>query len=392
MGTSISSSLSPPCSAGQYTESAHGDGTFGVSNRATGFASGNCAHCHEFHASSGGSEPAPVDGAASPFTLFTENFNTSATVAPYAESDNICFYCHRGTGCSFQQVTNYDYSRSFAGYTISTLTNILDTFNQTSYHNLYDIWNFYKDKSGADFFNDLSNPCVACHNPHLAKKNSADPTDPAQTCVSKPSDHETLWGDGASEQINDYTAAYQAPFFYNSSVVYEPGGSATSNGSLTPDYITFCTDCHNTTNTIYSTTLVRNLRSINWSTSGDVHGGGSARDAYSNKGTIKAPYDEASGPNYVLSCLDCHEPHGSSSKYLLRREVNGVAVPQLTVDTNTDSAWLTFCAACHDVTVEGVGNPCGSSVHGGYPMPGTSCVNCHYHGRTMCPPPFCKTM
>ena len=43
-----------------YANSSHGDPTDGVNrNSMTGYATGNCAHCHEQHASVGGDEPAP---------------------------------------------------------------------------------------------------------------------------------------------------------------------------------------------------------------------------------------------------------------------------------------------------------------------------------------------
>ncbi|HDL98909.1 MAG TPA: hypothetical protein ENH16_04925, partial [Desulfobacteraceae bacterium] len=55
--------------AGPYLNSVHGNNTIGV-NRSTmaaaGYARGNCAHCHEQHASVNGSTPA---GGPYPFTL-----------------------------------------------------------------------------------------------------------------------------------------------------------------------------------------------------------------------------------------------------------------------------------------------------------------------------------
>jgi hypothetical protein len=380
------------CTAGPYTASAHGDSSNGVDSRATGYAKGNCGHCHEKHASVGGSEPAPDDGGPSAFLLFTENFDTSKTTGTYLESHNMCFYCHRGIGSSFQQVTNYDYSRTFGGYTGSSIDNILDAFNQQSYHNLYDIWNYYKDVSPTDFFTELSNPCAACHNPHLAKRNNTTPADPTNTSISLPSDHENLYGDDSSERMSQQASAYQAPYKYNSASAYEPVGSVTSDGSEIPDYSIFCTDCHNATNTIYSTTFARDLKFIDWTS--DVHGTRMGRDGYSDKGTIKAPYNEASGTDYVLSCLDCHEPHGSNNIYLLRQEVNGVASGvQILGDTDTAAGvWSTFCGTCHNVTVTGPSNPCGSGVHGGYGAPNTPCITCHNHGNRMCSPPFSYTL
>jgi len=47
--------------------------------------------------------------------------------------------------------------------------------------------------------------------------------------------------------MSDYSVGYtyQAPYYFNSTITYEPDGSATANGSNLTDYVTFCTDCHN---------------------------------------------------------------------------------------------------------------------------------------------------
>jgi len=49
--------------AGSYTESAHGNSIEGVNRTCLSvFVTGNCAHCHEQHASHDGSEANPVSG------------------------------------------------------------------------------------------------------------------------------------------------------------------------------------------------------------------------------------------------------------------------------------------------------------------------------------------
>jgi hypothetical protein len=67
----------------------------------------------------------------------------------------------------------------------------------------------------------------------------------------------------------------------------------------------------------------------------------------SGMGVTTAPYGN-SAFNYVLSCLDCHEPHGSENEWLLRTSVNGkdnISVPG-------PGRWMDFCTACHtDITV-----------------------------------------
>ncbi len=54
--------------AGDYTNSAHGNSTIGVDrssidSKYSAYSNGNCAHCHEAHASLCGVEPEPDTGA-----------------------------------------------------------------------------------------------------------------------------------------------------------------------------------------------------------------------------------------------------------------------------------------------------------------------------------------
>ena len=297
---------------GSYKDSAHGNSTYGVYRSSMSeYSKGNCAHCHEMHAGNGS------------FALFADNFNTDAP-HPYSQSDDFCFYCHGPGG-----ITNYDYSKTFGGAT-GGVNNIMDAFNQASYHNLYDIWNFAKDNF--DFFTSDSNPCVACHNPHIAKRSCGIAGDEgsfnaSQSAISKPSDHGNLWGDDTSERIkNNYAAGYtyRAPY-YDSNSSYEPAGNTIYDGSNMPDYVTFCTDCHNNSTQVPSQILgnisipprsTGYLISIDWDN--EKHGKGAADGSVS----LKNPYSNASG-NKVVSCLDCHEPHGAPNAVLIRREVNG---------------------------------------------------------------------
>ena len=348
--------------AGPYTDSAHGNSSYGVNRTDTagfGYARGNCAHCHEQHASIGGSEPEPVGGAQA-FCVFYKNFNTSKTLGPYSQSDDFCFYCHCYTDAASLQTlpsfTNYDYSHTFGGYNNSTPASIYAAFNQDSYHNLHDIWDF-AEINFSSFFKSGSNPCVACHNPHLAKRNKENPGDPGYTAISKPTTHAELWGDSTGETMNDYApSSYQAPYRYSGGC--EPDGGTCSNliaqAQKTPDYVTFCQDCHSYNMIGYGLSYTP----INWNM--DKHG-----KAARTGTNIKLPYD-ANGTvsNYVLSCLDCHEPHGSYSyRYLIRKELNG-GTTAFTEDTR--SAWDSLCIRCHQP-------------HDNGHYPGQLCSECHYH-------------
>ncbi|MCB2181929.1 MAG: cytochrome c3 family protein [Desulfobulbaceae bacterium] len=350
--------------AGKYTISAHGDASYGVYRTdlgLLGYSQGNCTHCHEQHASIDGIEQAPVNGGASPFNLFSKTFDTAAITKPYNQADVFCFYCHSTSG-SLQQggaMVNYDYAKTFGGASGGP-TSIMDAFNQPgeidgSYHNLYDIWDFARTEF--DFFTDNSDPCSACHNPHLARRNKENKRDASYACISRPTEHSDQWGDDVDEQMSDYSAIYQAPFYFGSSSTYEPDAVSSSqdDGSLTPDYNTFCLDCHN--QQVYSTTLSRNIVAIDWSASGgDLSGAGDKHG--SNNATVdvvsRSPYGVL--PGYVLSCLDCHEPHGSPNAYLIRRSINGESLG-VTIDSGKDgSARGNQCRQCHKDDYEAGGS------------------------------------
>lgn len=390
--------------AGDYMNSAHGDSTHGVFRTAMdtlGYARGNCAHCHEMHASMEGSEPAPAGGSPAPFTVFAQNFNTSVNTGPYQEANNFCFHCHNSSG-SAQQVDNYDYSEVFGCATTGEgPTSIFSAFNQTSYHNLYDIWNFTDGNVNFPWFKDHSNPCVACHNAHLAGRNRSDPDNPLLTAISRPSEHFELWGD--TELMSTYS--YEAP--YCSGVMREPGGTGTQDGSKTPDYVGLCTDCHDRINTIHSTSLGRNLKQIDWSSLGDKHGRRDRDSSNSTSVDFEEPYLTASVTegNFVLSCLDCHEPHGSQNIMLIRRRVNGGNLGG-EISGPSSNKWGYLCARCHEADAGSAISPQWSGVHhfagdAPYSSPGSlcslhchktspdcngtecqsiNCDNCHFHG------------
>jgi len=389
-----------PAVAGPYNESAHGNPEFGV-NRSSidekygDYSTGNCAHCHEMHNSLQGMEPFPAGGAAG-HGLFAEALNTSRPQNPYLETDNFCFYCHNDT--SGPQVRNQDYSTTFGGGNSGEgPQSIMAAFNQASYHNLYDIWNYLtNDMVYGPWFAKHGNPCSACHNSHLAKRNwdSGQEGFPLLSTISRPGFSRNLWGE--TETMSAYFT-YEAPYSLGEN--REPAGIGEQDGSNTPDYIGFCTSCHNPDNTIWSTTLNRELKKINWGQTGqskDNHGlqnGGVnyLRDPYLTASAIKS--------NFVLSCLDCHEPHGSENIMLLRRRINGENLEGILVTTDAMSY---ACKRCHSddlAAAAGTGETnrwefvhhlaadapypqavctdCHSSADGNTPI---ACGTCHGHG------------
>jgi hypothetical protein len=390
--------------AGGYTDSAHGNSIYGV-NRVDPFpdyAIGNCAHCHEQHASIDGGEPAPAGGAPSGFCLLADNFDTTATTGTYTQDDNACFYCHTSTGyLQYGGIDNNDYSSTFANGSSST-AGIMQAFNLKSYHNLNDVLNFAKGEWPSTFTDD-SNPCIGCHNVHIAQRSCGKPTGSyslTQAAISKPSDHNNLWGNDAGERMNVYTSYYQAPY-WSSPTYFEPFSTNTiTNGSNLPDYVSFCTDCHDADNVIASTTLGENLKTIDWETLGTGESGGdkhgkkvATQDGAGGYVNMVEPYDSAWGSSngLVLACTDCHEPHGAPNVMLTRGTVNGSTVSGITSYSTTN--WTNLCARCHDcdssTKLQDIHHNTGApypvvaqcaACHGGGGTPPISCNNCHYHG------------
>ena len=382
-----------PAQAGPYGDSAHAHATAGVQRTGVPippYCIGNCVHCHEQHASIAGAEPSPTGGSPSPYALFAD-FNP-ANLTNYLQSDNFCFYCHAGSG-SLQSggITNEDYATTFGSSTTGSTTGIFEAFNLDTYHNLYDISVF--SRNNFSYFTSATNPCVACHNPHRAKRNCSEPDNPALAAISRPTDHENLWGDDTTERMDSYD--YQPPIV-SLTGTYEPGGTITEDSSLTPDYNAFCGDCHNSTySNIWSTPLGRNLHLIDWrnSSTGDKHGQNPATDTSSGR-DIQDPYETSysAQANYTLSCLDCHEAHGSPNSFLIRRAVNGkppnlpivfYATPPETVttiwtakglNTTVDPAVRALCISCHITNNKAIHH---DEDDAPYDKPSGLCDDCH---------------
>jgi hypothetical protein len=430
-------------SSGPYLNSAHGNTGYGVKRDAAAFPAdytrGLCAHCHEQHAKIGGSEPAPT-GGPDIYLLLERNFNTYRNEKPYYQHDNVCFYCHVDTVTGTYQdppFSNYTYSATFGGCpTTSTYcptATIFEAFNitpqlltlLTSYHNLNDVLNFAKSKWSSTFTAN-SNPCSACHNVHIVKRSCNKPPltnsyDPTKSAISKPSDHGNLWGDDSpGERMTKpaYGTGYQPPYYYNSTSLEPDGASSVIaiQAEKTPDYVTFCTDCHNASNTINSTTLGgRTLHTINWAN--EMHGGYAADycSAYDHppppppivpqtlRSLLAPPYDGLTRcGQYVLACTDCHEPHGSPNNFLVRKQVNK-GIVEVTEngagvgpDGRTNKEWVNLCGKCHTGLLWGdlliphhdadTGLEC-AVCHTGYvegqvqPVAYRACSDCHFHGN-----------
>ena len=375
--------------AGPYADSGHGDTIDGV-NRSTGTcenwpggvcSTGFCAHCHDTF------DPTICGNNTHGLMLFAPNDS------PSSQTDNFCFQCHKGAGSvQVGGITNETYSTNFGGGT-STFDTIYDAFNPTtgdtpSSHNLADVLNHAVGR-GIGFTSD-TNACLVCHDQHLAQQNypvTLSGLGGVKTAVRRPLDYPSpgspsnLWGDedyatsGSNERMLDFTAKYQAPY-YVGGTTYEPANDSTINGSNLPNFKNFClSQCHERTD-VYSTERSVNLTQIDWGPTGD-HRHGKYHSDDGGMGYTIAPYTNGETYNYVLSCTDCHETHGSENEWLLRTCVNGkdnIIVP--TVE-EVNGNWYDFCTACHVLT--------GSTTtfHRKYSSPAPPCPDCHRHGQTL---------
>ncbi len=376
-----------------HADSAHGNESYGVNRSGTGYPIGDCAHCHDTFA--------PSTCGVNNFMLFYDDWVT--------KSDMFCFRCHSSIADVEQEVTNESYCVTFGGRSSSLYTNIKTHFtndnskpaNCGSRHQLGNVRNFIKNNAKGWGFDSDADACVACHPPHAAQRNhpvAIDGEGKLNTAIRRPSDYKStdpqyfLWGDDEGERMSDYAASvggtYQAPYYGDTSgAKFEPSGNASpSDGSDLPDYVTFCLDCHQYAQYDSERSAEQPaygcVKAIDWSSTGDRHGAAPANTCNagpSYEGTLKAPYSDDANSNYVLSCLDCHEPHGTHKRlHLIRRMINGQLVDaQSTVDPLEEACdqstdWAEICEKCHN-----------------WPHPGWgSCNGPECHGKLMPPPEF----
>jgi predicted CXXCH cytochrome family protein len=293
-------------------------------------------------------------------------------------NENFCFKCHDGTSnVQDPAFPNDNYSKTFGGAPTADFTNIYDAFNADasggSSHNLADLLNWAVTNHPEWGYTSDSNPCAICHNPHIDKRNWFYPQDPTYTAIRRPSERNSnptnQWGDGTDERMNSSWSAYQAPYYQGGN--YEPGGTTSTDGSKHPDYSTLCLDCHSVS--------VNGLDAVNWTqaTSNDWVGGIHGEEWFSfhpTFGDVKAPYPL--NTDYVLSCLDCHEPHGSSNPRMVRTTVNGFS--GLTYELSNNALIETWCGACHEYDLDF--SPMHFGFRQGYCTGGPGQDDCHTHG------------
>jgi hypothetical protein len=347
-----------------YADSAHGNSTDGVNRSGTpdteAYDTGACTHCHDTY-----------DGSTcgvNVLMLFAPNNPTSQT-------DNFCFQCHKGTGSvQVGGITNNDYGATFGGAT-PMFTSIYDAFNPSgtyaSSHDLLDLQAYARGRAWGSWMTTDTNACLVCHDSHLSQKNfpvQASPEGGVKTAVRRGNDVNDypgdLWGDepysvsGRNEMMSDWASAYvyQAPYRVGGTT-YEPAGDATADGSNLPNFVDACAQtCHRKDIDATNGPIAVNWKlssSDTWPGTPSKHGRAAADNAAGDWGWLKPPYSESSRGDYVLSCTDCHETHGSTNATLLRTTVNSVA-GLTTGDKGCNypdgGYWYYWCQTCHDLT------------------------------------------
>jgi hypothetical protein len=210
---------------------------------------------------------------------------------------------------------------------------------------------------------DYSLECVTCHNVHIVtgKYWEADQDKSPVTRISIPSNPQgnlEIWGDVSGEKMDEYagTGTYRTP------------KNDDFTGAQLPDYATFCLDCHSKAGSapfgLDWVNRPHGKQSANspngYGTCPNWYGCGKA-ESWDNDVCVgtqeecwpvisrgkgdqifsRKPYNHAqriAGANFILSCTDCHEAHGSGESSMLRSTVN-----------NGPGTWIwnTMCNNCH---------------------------------------------
>ncbi len=387
--------------AGTYTSSAHGHSSSGVNRdsiQTLGYSVGNCAHCHEMHASIGGTEPSPIGAGPSPLALF-------------ALEEKLCFYCHGA-------VSN----------NVPSLSRDIETqFNKSYRHPVERSGRHTVSKlEGASSFGASNRhaECADCHNPHTigypgTAYHQYNTTNPANNNLVS----NLLKGVWGVEPIWP-SSAWTVPTSFNElrPTTANPAGGATKEYQV-------CLKCHsyyafgsaentstgvttitNATTEYYLTDQALEFAPANKSghpvvvTLNNRSGSDSPRAlvASSRGARVKSPWTQAVG-DQTMWCSDCHGddastgpegPHASNTKYML---ADGYTWP-IRPDTgkfwtladvfNDQGNWQTklLCAKCHPLKVNGrfLNNVHDKDDHynenytfGTVSYPGAPCVACH---------------
>ncbi|MFH1020881.1 MAG: hypothetical protein V1782_09790 [Pseudomonadota bacterium] len=380
------------CVAGIYTSSAHGNSTTGVNrtglNNATSgedYAIGNCAHCHEQHASVEGGEPEPQGGPDRYLGMDLE--------------ENLCTHCHglpagNGAGGAPDDIKT-DISKTGGRHYMA----VSDSAHQAN-------------ETQSRITGNLHVECTDCHNPHAAGKTKHTPG--GETVATEISTSSPLYkatgvvptfstanwtAPTTYSAIQTATKEYQVCFKCHSGAVGNPAtwSGTSGTGSLEWTDVGLEFSPYN----MSGHPIVTGMN--NYTNALQVNRGGSLYKGLYNT-TDGLQWDQMLNPwsatgTQTMYCSDCHSsnstvagPHGSAYKWMLGG--TNKAWPFTTAASNGASAgtyrsiktlysWDAayqqglgtddgcFCWNCHPA------NNQGNNTHMNGNHRGAFCVDCH---------------
>jgi len=298
--------------AGAYADSAHGDATNGVDRGNPNYAPGNCAHCHEQHASVGGGEPDPI-GGPDDYLLFDDA----------STGNDFCAVCHGSDGATNPPTGDV---ASAADYTASV-----------TYISGHD--------PGSSMILGSEPLCVVCHDVHSAQ----------DTLHSEAVDGNTASG-VLLNVVGGYTYTWSPPSTpaADTENLSKPTRTLTTN-PITKEY-ELCLKCHTFNGSPPGAS--------GWTDQGEEfnpnnysHHPVTGTGIWKNKNIRANPTSLLNAPwstnvDARMHCSDCHGsgvsgdpkgPHGSNNKYILKAwgGYNGTSYP------NAAKAPDLLCIICH---------------------------------------------
>lgn len=360
----------PMVASGAYSGSAHGNSTSGVSGRASGYATGNCGHCHDQHASR--------DSAT----------HTAYNVLRGLEEENLCFDCHDGTPAD-------DINAQF-------LKTYRHPVPDAAYDNLHTVSKLEMDTAsqGSAFRSPYRHAeCSDCHNPHEAKKgNHVAYSGGTVSSISK------------SNAISNALTGVWGVELSSEPVSFSPATNFTEMTAATKEY-QICFKCH----TYYALNDADGITSFNGPSgqtitdqgmefsknNRSVHPVRFGLTAQTGSNALDATQTDdrwTSVGTQTMYCGDCHGadnelsggaigPHGSTAKYMLKglRKTTAVWWPANsngklwslndiaqsegrsgsapTINSTADVQAKLFCLNCHNSFGGTLANPFNTSTN-----------------------------
>lgn len=334
--------------AGIYADSAHGDPTNGVKNRTTGFETGNCAHCHDQHASRLNTTNTPVSALRGISTASTE--------------EDLCLDCHDAGGPAtddIDTVIGKTYSHPVADYAWKhTISDTVEKELHTA--------------TGNTAFQGTNRhvECSDCHNPH--EIGDTDTKHTLNTNLTAGSDQlQGVWGIEPTtdvkwavptnfSQIDPATKEYQICFKCHSYYAFQDADGTTA-----------LTGPSGTTLTDQAKEFSKGNLSVHPVRVGLDNQTGSYAPKSLTASQMKASWNSAVGTQ-TMYCSDCHGtentgsaqgPHGSTNTFMLKGESGAsnnyaywpansagdyFTLKRLVLNTGSDQNFI-LCKKCHSL-------------------------------------------